>query len=221
MPPYEAVGETPVTGKDKKERVSPATFRFPEALSKATPSLRTAAFSEHLFAHFNTSLPRLSTARTGRGAKSAFRPKPPRIHPVPLVKFQPVPRAASLRREHKSVGAKRTLLRRCGTHEGIRTSDLPLRRRSLYPAELRGQVLCYCNGKPGHCQVVGARRLGLPSPQSGEARTVRGSSSPQKAGEPFGGPIKRPGLFRPGRFALQRAAAFSFERLRLSKDYCS
>ena len=28
-----------------------------------------------------------------------------------------------------------------GTHEGIRTSDLPLRRRSLYPAELRGHVI--------------------------------------------------------------------------------
>ena len=27
-----------------------------------------------------------------------------------------------------------------GTHEGIRTSDLPLRRRSLYPAELHGHI---------------------------------------------------------------------------------
>ena len=27
-----------------------------------------------------------------------------------------------------------------GTHEGIRTSDLPLRRRPLYPAELRGHI---------------------------------------------------------------------------------
>ena len=29
---------------------------------------------------------------------------------------------------------------RLGTHERIRTSDLPLRRRPLYPAELRGQI---------------------------------------------------------------------------------
>ena len=27
-----------------------------------------------------------------------------------------------------------------GTHGGIRTSDLPLRRRPLYPAELRGHI---------------------------------------------------------------------------------
>ena len=31
-------------------------------------------------------------------------------------------------------------LRRAGTPEGIRTSDLPLRRRSLYPAELQARI---------------------------------------------------------------------------------
>ena len=43
---------------------------------------------------------------------------------------------------------------RCGTHETIRTSDLPLRRRLLYPAELHGLVLCHCKRKPGPCQAA-------------------------------------------------------------------
>ena len=30
----------------------------------------------------------------------------------------------------------------CGAPKGIRTSGLPLRRRSLYPAELRRQAIC-------------------------------------------------------------------------------
>ena len=30
-----------------------------------------------------------------------------------------------------------------GALEGIRTSDLPLRRRSLYPTELQAQILIY------------------------------------------------------------------------------
>ena len=43
-----------------------------------------------------------------------------------------------------------------GTHEGIRTSDLPLRRRSLYPAELRGHMDFsqprYCIADSAACQ---------------------------------------------------------------------
>ena len=46
-----------------------------------------------------------------------------------------------------------------GTPEGIRTPDLPLRRRPLYPAELRMQMPEYCNGKSGNCQINSARRL--------------------------------------------------------------
>ena len=46
-----------------------------------------------------------------------------------------------------------------GTPERIRTSDLPLRRRPLYPAELRMQMPEYCNGKSGNCQINSARRL--------------------------------------------------------------
>ena len=43
-----------------------------------------------------------------------------------------------------------------GTHEGIRTSDLPLRRRSLYPAELHGHMDFlqprYCIAESAACQ---------------------------------------------------------------------
>ena len=41
-----------------------------------------------------------------------------------------------------------------GTHEGIRTSDLSLRRRSLYPAELRGLIhkLRYSTAECSVCQ---------------------------------------------------------------------
>ena len=37
-----------------------------------------------------------------------------------------------------------------GTPEGIRTSDLPLRRRSLYPAELQAQRYRFIIAKMGH-----------------------------------------------------------------------
>ena len=39
-----------------------------------------------------------------------------------------------------------------GTPEGIRIPDLPLRRRTLYPAELPGHALHYCNGNLFACQ---------------------------------------------------------------------
>ena len=39
-----------------------------------------------------------------------------------------------------------------GTSERIRTSDLPLRRRPLYPAELRMHMLRHCSLKWGWCQ---------------------------------------------------------------------
>ena len=47
-----------------------------------------------------------------------------------------------------------------GTPEGIRIPDLPLRRRTLYPAELLGHMsVQYCNGLSGVCQDTGRRRV--------------------------------------------------------------
>ena len=45
----------------------------------------------------------------------------------------------SSREKPKSLGIKGFRLF-CGTHGRIRTSGLPLRRRPLYPAELRGHI---------------------------------------------------------------------------------
>ena len=63
-------------------------------------------------------------------------------------------------------------IRLYGTHGRIRTSDLPLRRRTLYPAELRGHIynipillkfISYVNWIKGNLQKIypkygGARR---------------------------------------------------------------
>ena len=40
----------------------------------------------------------------------------------------------------KGAGAKRALLRRGGTPGETRTHYIPLRRRTLYPGEVRGQI---------------------------------------------------------------------------------
>ena len=54
---------------------------------------------------------------------------------------------------YTKMGADHRIGSRNGTHEGIRTSDLPLRRRSLYPAELLGQMTkCYFTMKAPPCQ---------------------------------------------------------------------
>ena len=41
-----------------------------------------------------------------------------------------------------------------GTPEGIRTSDLPLRRRSLYPAELQAHMKLWKNWRADACDIV-------------------------------------------------------------------
>ena len=65
----------------------------------------------------------------------------------------------------KGAGAKRTLLRRGGTPGETRTHYIPLRRRTLYPGEVRGLGergvreldLKYCSGCGCSCQASGKK----------------------------------------------------------------
>ena len=65
----------------------------------------------------------------------------------------------------KGAGAKRALLRRGGTPGETRTHYIPLRRRTLYPGEVRGLGergvreldLKYCSGCGCSCQASGKK----------------------------------------------------------------
>ena len=96
--------------------------------------------------------------------------------------------------------------RRFGTPEGIRIPDLPLRRRTLYPAELRGQIRRSCTLKRDNCQpkkVVKPSRILLIFPGKphilGGAHFGRRCTGAGKSGS-YGG-LGRSDLHRRGRIA--------------------
>lgn len=53
--------------------------------------------------------------------------------------------------------------RRRGTPGATRTHYIPLRRRTLYPGEVRGRMRCYCTAKAGGCQRPVTLPAGLPA----------------------------------------------------------
>ena len=92
--------------------------------------------------------------------------------------------------EMKSSSQAICRLRRAGTPEGIRTSDLPLRRRSLYPAELQAHMKLWGSGRlPAGCPALRSFRRAKGGAVRNRLSCMESGASP-RSGPPAGDALR-------------------------------